>query len=237
MRTHLPRLALVGVLAIALSGCASAKAPTWTFGPMPSAAPVAAEAVAPTHAASMPPMAARAIEVEAFDLGFKPASLVGPRGRHVRGHLHQHRLHGARPDVRRRHEARRRRGQDGHRPGHRPGGRPPLRVHDPGPHGRRDDGTGHRGRRRHDARHQRGARGLLRARRHHGRGAHRPTPTPRPTSSAIRRHPRWRPARCTTSTCQSSRRTSPSATATSSMPGRSAAPSPGRRSGSRSATR
>ena len=76
MRTHLPRLALVGVLAIALSGCASATGPTWTFGPAVSAAPVAAPVAAPTPAASMAPMATEAIEIEAFDLGFKPAAIT-----------------------------------------------------------------------------------------------------------------------------------------------------------------
>src|SRR4029079_16530692 len=33
MRTHLPRLALVAALALALTGCASAKGPTWTYAP------------------------------------------------------------------------------------------------------------------------------------------------------------------------------------------------------------
>ena len=74
MRTHRPRLALVAVLAIALSGCASAKAPTWTFGPMPPAAPAAEQAVAPTPPTPME-MAAEAIEIESFDMGFKPAAI------------------------------------------------------------------------------------------------------------------------------------------------------------------
>ena len=76
MRTHLPRLALVAVMAIALSGCASAKAPTWTFGPMPSAAPAAEQVVAATPTASMAPMASDAIEIESFDMGFKPAAIT-----------------------------------------------------------------------------------------------------------------------------------------------------------------
>src|SRR4029079_11906510 len=82
MRTHLPGLALVAVMVIALSGCASAGAPTWTFGPGPgtSAAPVAepAAALATPAAAAKPSasMAADAITIEAFDLGFRPAAVT-----------------------------------------------------------------------------------------------------------------------------------------------------------------
>lgn len=84
MRT-LPRLAFVAGVGFALIGCASAKPQGWTLGPVLSAAPVsanvaaapvAAKAAAPTPAASMAPMATDAIEIDAFDLGFRPAAIT-----------------------------------------------------------------------------------------------------------------------------------------------------------------
>jgi len=77
MRTHLPRVAIVVALAVALTGCASAKAPTWTFG---AAAPsAAAQPVVATPLPTTGPAASTgAIEIEAFDLGFKPAMVKVP---------------------------------------------------------------------------------------------------------------------------------------------------------------
>ena len=77
MRPLLPRLALAAALAVALTGCASATGPSWTYAPtLASSAPVTARTVATTPAASTAPMAAQAIEIEAFDLGFKPAAIT-----------------------------------------------------------------------------------------------------------------------------------------------------------------
>ena len=82
MRTHLPRLALVAALALALTGCASAKGPTWTYAPaadspaVGAAAPASAAPAAAAPAASMAPMGGQAIEIDAFDLGFKPAAIT-----------------------------------------------------------------------------------------------------------------------------------------------------------------
>jgi nitrite reductase (NO-forming) len=77
MRTHLPRLTIVLALALALAGCASAKGPAWTF---PPAAPAAsAQPVASSPSSTTAPAATTdAIEIEAFDLGFKPAMIMVP---------------------------------------------------------------------------------------------------------------------------------------------------------------
>jgi nitrite reductase (NO-forming) len=77
MRTHLPRLTVVVALALAMTGCASAKSPAWTFPPAAPAA--AAQPVAATPSPKTAPAAATdAIEIEAFDLGFKPAMITVP---------------------------------------------------------------------------------------------------------------------------------------------------------------
>jgi nitrite reductase (NO-forming) len=72
------QLAIVAIAAIA-AGCGSATGATWTFGPAgaPTAAPAGASAA---PAASVDPNAATvgAVEIEAFDLGFTPASIEVP---------------------------------------------------------------------------------------------------------------------------------------------------------------
>ncbi|HEX5824525.1 MAG TPA: multicopper oxidase domain-containing protein, partial [Candidatus Limnocylindrales bacterium] len=69
MRRYLPRLAIVAGLTVALAGCATAAAPTWSYPP--AAAAVAAQ---PATAASGSVAAAPGkISIEAFDLGFTPA--------------------------------------------------------------------------------------------------------------------------------------------------------------------
>jgi nitrite reductase (NO-forming) len=68
MQRYVPRLAVVVGLALVLTGCASAGAPTWTY------APVAVGSAQPTVATSQPPASpADKISIEAFDLGFTPA--------------------------------------------------------------------------------------------------------------------------------------------------------------------
>ena len=75
MRTHLPGLTIVVVMAIALTGCARAEAPGWTYGP--TLAPAAAQPVAATESPTTAPAdPTEAIEIEAFDLGFKPAMVM-----------------------------------------------------------------------------------------------------------------------------------------------------------------
>lgn len=69
MCRSLPRLTIVVGLVLALTGCASAGAPTWTF------APAAASTPAVALVTTSPPAAVPAgkISIEAFDLGFKPS--------------------------------------------------------------------------------------------------------------------------------------------------------------------
>jgi nitrite reductase (NO-forming) len=67
------------VLGLALAGCASSQAPTWTFPPV--GASTAPAAVAPAMQMSMAPNApssASSIAIEAFDLGFKPSTIDVP---------------------------------------------------------------------------------------------------------------------------------------------------------------
>ena len=73
MRAIVARFVIVAVVVLALAGCASSKAPTWTFAPAPSAPTTVKAAITPPPA-SMAPMAAEAIEIDAFDLGFAEIS-------------------------------------------------------------------------------------------------------------------------------------------------------------------
>lgn len=85
------RLVMVIVLALALVGCAGAEKPGWTLGP--TLAPSLSVSTSPAPSANVPPSALPAspatsdahasptadkIEIEAFDLGFKPAVLSVP---------------------------------------------------------------------------------------------------------------------------------------------------------------
>jgi nitrite reductase (NO-forming) len=78
------RLAAIVVIGLALAGCASAGAPTWTYPPAgASGAPVGvAPAVAvptmPMSMASDAPATVSSIAIEAFDLGFKPSTIAVP---------------------------------------------------------------------------------------------------------------------------------------------------------------
>ena len=81
------RLTILGALvALAAGACAPANAPTWSYPPAqvpasPGAVAVAAASPAAPAAASAAPAvaaAAHAIEVEAFDLGFRPAAISVP---------------------------------------------------------------------------------------------------------------------------------------------------------------
>ncbi|MFI5042634.1 MAG: multicopper oxidase domain-containing protein, partial [Acidimicrobiales bacterium] len=86
MRATIGRLLITFAAVAALAGCSAASAPTWTFGPQaPAATPAAAAPKASTAPAATPAgqaASASAVEIHAFDLGFKPASLtvaaVGP---------------------------------------------------------------------------------------------------------------------------------------------------------------
>jgi nitrite reductase (NO-forming) len=73
------RFATVTGLAVALSGCATASGPTWTFPPGDSAS-AGAGAAGTTAQPSMDPAAAGSgkIAIEAFDLGFTPAGVTVP---------------------------------------------------------------------------------------------------------------------------------------------------------------
>jgi nitrite reductase (NO-forming) len=67
--------ALVTVAAaVALAGCAAAVAPTWTYPPTASGASPSANAVGAAAGSSAAP-AGGELEIHAFDLGFKPASV------------------------------------------------------------------------------------------------------------------------------------------------------------------
>jgi len=86
MRRSVPRLAAMVGLMIALLGCTSAGPPTWTFPPVaaPRASVVAVAAVPGAALSTMNPSvpgmgtATAPIAIEAFDLGFKPATLSVP---------------------------------------------------------------------------------------------------------------------------------------------------------------
>ncbi|MGZ9161036.1 MAG: multicopper oxidase domain-containing protein [Candidatus Limnocylindrales bacterium] len=65
---------------LALGACAAGKAPGWTYPPAPSGGAAAASASpgASAPAASAPAATGEAIEIEAFDLGFKPNVIEVP---------------------------------------------------------------------------------------------------------------------------------------------------------------
>ena len=83
-----PMLALAIGLAIALTGCAATGAPSWTYAPpaasnaaasttasgMPAGMPMAGASSAPAAGAAIP--AGSEIAIDAFDLGFKPATVT-----------------------------------------------------------------------------------------------------------------------------------------------------------------
>jgi nitrite reductase (NO-forming) len=82
VRQHSLRLAAIVVIGLALTGCASAGAPTWTYPPAgASAAPAEAAVAVPSMPMSMgsaAPAAVTSIAIEAFDLGFKPSTIAVP---------------------------------------------------------------------------------------------------------------------------------------------------------------
>jgi nitrite reductase (NO-forming) len=68
MQRYIPRLAVLVGITLALTGCASAGAPTWTY------APAATRVAQPAAATSQPPASsADKVSIEAFDLGFTPS--------------------------------------------------------------------------------------------------------------------------------------------------------------------
>jgi nitrite reductase (NO-forming) len=70
--------ALVALVALVAAGCTSAAAPAWTYGPVVSPDP---SAPVDQPAGAAPPAVAAAAEtitIEAFDLGFKPATVSVP---------------------------------------------------------------------------------------------------------------------------------------------------------------
>jgi nitrite reductase (NO-forming) len=80
MRAPIGRLLITLAAVAALAGCASATGPTWTFGPL-AAAPVStasqpAGSVGASPSSAGGGAASSAIEIHAFDLGFKPADLT-----------------------------------------------------------------------------------------------------------------------------------------------------------------
>lgn len=81
---RLPRLITIAIVAFALVGCAAAAGPSWTFGPATAAGPSSAGSTTPAVASSPAGETSGAVEIHAFDLGFKPATLsVAAAGRHA----------------------------------------------------------------------------------------------------------------------------------------------------------
>jgi nitrite reductase (NO-forming) len=82
VRHSSPRLAAIVVLGLVLAGCTGAGAPTWTYPPASQAAPADVTAVAapsmPMSMGNSAPVPATSIDIEAFDLGFKPADIAVP---------------------------------------------------------------------------------------------------------------------------------------------------------------
>ena len=118
-----PVLALaIGLGASPWLGCTSAAAPSWTYAP-PAASNCGRvgrarrdarrdadgwRAVDRAGGAGAAIAAGGEIAIDAFDLGFKPATIAVAARRHVRRDLQQHRLDAPRPDVRGRDQDRRR---------------------------------------------------------------------------------------------------------------------------------
>ncbi len=76
MRRYLPRLTIAIGLTIALTGCASAVAPAWTYAPpAPTSAAATADAKPVVATTQAPAGASDKISIEAFDLGFTPSML------------------------------------------------------------------------------------------------------------------------------------------------------------------
>ncbi|HEV8404206.1 MAG TPA: multicopper oxidase domain-containing protein [Candidatus Limnocylindrales bacterium] len=78
MDTRISRLLIVISATVALAACSSASAPTWTFPPpaagaAAAAGPTASAATEPAASSGGQATAASAVEIHAFDLGFKPA--------------------------------------------------------------------------------------------------------------------------------------------------------------------
>jgi nitrite reductase (NO-forming) len=82
MRAPIGRLVLTFAAIAALAGCATSGGPTWTFGPQSGSGQAAASAPAasqPTASGTGGEAAStNAVEIHAFDLGFKPATLAVP---------------------------------------------------------------------------------------------------------------------------------------------------------------
>ncbi len=88
MRHTRLRLAAIVVIGLAMVGCTTAGAPTWTYPPAgPSTAPAAATPVVASPAASPAqqmsmdpgvPVSGSSIAIEAFDLGFNPSTIAVP---------------------------------------------------------------------------------------------------------------------------------------------------------------
>ncbi len=79
MRHTTLRLAAILVIALALTGCASSAAPTWTYPPAgASTAPAAAAPATQMSMAPSAPASASSIAIDAFDLGFKPSTIAVP---------------------------------------------------------------------------------------------------------------------------------------------------------------
>ncbi|MGK2851507.1 MAG: multicopper oxidase domain-containing protein [Candidatus Limnocylindrales bacterium] len=70
------RFALSMVVTLALAACTGARTPTWTFAPEPAGAPVATGAPSATSAVAGGLLGT--IDLQAFDLGFTPATVTVP---------------------------------------------------------------------------------------------------------------------------------------------------------------
>ena len=133
MQGTVPRIVAVTILAIALRGLRELpQAPTWTFPPVPQAS--AGTGPEPSLDSGLPPAgpASGKIEVEAFDLGFKPAAVMVPAAGTVRGHPQQYRRRDPRHHLRRWDEDRGRSQRNGDGNGHGPGRRSHVHLLDPG---------------------------------------------------------------------------------------------------------
>lgn len=73
-------LALAAAAALTVSACSAAAAPSWDFAPAKTSSPAAQAPVDQANGAGTPaqPAATGKLAIEAFDLGFKPATLAVP---------------------------------------------------------------------------------------------------------------------------------------------------------------